>query len=309
MGDYMKYIEQFNNRVNSSRIYPQDNFHFQDNINLLLKTFFEQIKNPNSVLIVGAGNLSDFSLSEFLRIFNEVVLSDVDEISMLRALSYQRLSKHEHNKIVVKKVEYTGFEEHDLLTSFKERFATCLNKEKIDQVLSHIFDTVTTYQFMKDQWGHYNFIYVSPIYTQLLYHQLSVLIEQLIASGYPEHLGVYIRESVLQHMPSVIDRFNQNLRGLLHEEGSMMVLSDVFELEQSSGFYRRVKNGIKNYDVMEEIYEGYKKKYGMGLGDYGLYNLDDKMQTIVSRWLIWPKNETSSYIVKLKIYNNKGGIL
>jgi len=110
-------------------------------------------------------------------------------------------------------------------------------------------------------------------------------------------------------MPSVIDRFNHNLLGLLKEEGSMMVLSDVFELEQSSGFYRRVKNSIKNYDVMEEIYEGYKKKYGMGLGDYGLYNLDDKMQTIVSRWLIWPKNEESSYIVKLKIYNYKGGIL
>ena len=110
-------------------------------------------------------------------------------------------------------------------------------------------------------------------------------------------------------MPILINRFNNNVISLLNETGSLMVLSDIFELKNNSGFYRRVKNSIKNYDVMEEIYDGYKEKYGMGLGDYGLYNLDDKMQKLISRWLIWPKDEESSYIVKLKIYKNKGGKL
>lgn len=305
----MKYVEMFNNQVNSSRLYSQENKDFQDKINLLLKTFFEQLPNTENAIIIGAGNLSDFSLNEFLRIFNGVTITDVDEVSMKRSLSFQRLSKKDYRKVEVKKIEYTGFEEMDLFSSFKERFVNCLSKEKIEQVVSHIFDSVKDYQFMKDKIGTYDFIYVSPIYTQLLYHQISILVDQLISSGYPKHFGKHIKEVVLQEMPDLIDRFNNNLVNLLTPSGSMMVLSDIFELKNNSGFFRRVKNSIKNYDVMEEIHEGYKLKYGMGLGDYGLYNLDDKMQQLISRWLIWPKDEESSYIVKLKIYKNKGGKL
>ena len=63
----MKYIEEFNNKVNSSRLYPQETKDFQDQINLLLKTFFEQQSSTEKACIIGAGNLSDFSLHEFLR--------------------------------------------------------------------------------------------------------------------------------------------------------------------------------------------------------------------------------------------------
>lgn len=303
----MRHIEDFNNKVNSSRIYLQENQDFQKHISLVLKTFFDQISETNRACIIGAGNLSDFSLKEFLRFFNVVTLTDVDVISMKRAISFLHLSKREYTQIEIKKVEYTGFEEFDLFTSFKERFATCLSKEKIDQVISHLYAKVQSYKFMGEAFGTYDFIYVSPIYTQLLYHQTSIFVDQLIQTGYPEHLGKHIKEEVLQRMPKVIDRFNDNLISLLKESGSLAVLSDIFELKNNSGFFRRIKNSIKRYDVMEEIYEGYRNKYGMGLGDYGLYNLDDKMHQFISKWFIWPKDEESSYIVKLKIYNNKGG--
>jgi len=305
----MKQIEDFNNRVNSSRLYPQENKDFQDQINLLLKTFFEQLSSTDKACIIGAGNLSDFSLHEFLRIFNEVTLTDIDEISMKRALSFQRLSRPQYRQVDLRKIEYTGFEKFDLFNSLKERFVNCLSEDKIDQVVKHIFKTVEEYKFLEDETEQYDFVYVSPIYTQLLYHQISILADQLIGSGYPQHLGKHIKAVVLQQMPSLIDRFNNNIIGLLKKTGSVMVLSDIFELANSSGFFRRVKNSIKRHDVMEEIHEGYKKKYGMGLGDYGLYNLDDKMQQFICRWLIWPKDEDNSYIVKLKIYNNKGGTL
>ena len=302
----MKYIEQFNNQVNSSRLYPHESRYFQDKINLLLKTFFEQLEEHDRACVIGAGNLTDFSVKEFLRVFHAVTLTDIDEISMKRALSFQRFSRQEFKRVEVLKVEYTGFEEQDLFASFKERFVNCLSKEKIEQVVEHIFNAAKDYQFLKDSFGMFDFVYVSPIYTQLLYHQISHLVDQLIHSGYPEPLGRYIKEVVLQQMPDMIDRFNNNVISLLKDNGSMMVLSDVFELKHNSGFYRRVKNGIKNFDVMEEIYEGYKKKYGMGLGDYGLYNLDDKLHQHISRWLIWPKDDEESYIIKLKIYNQKG---
>ena len=56
------------------------------------------------------------------------------------------------------------------------------------------------------------------------------------------------------------------------------------------------------WEMAERVYEGYKKKYGIGLGDYGLLNLDEKLEPYLSRWLIWPYDEKSAFIVKLKIY-------
>jgi hypothetical protein len=56
---------------------------------------------------------------------------------------------------------------------------------------------------------------------------------------------------------------------------------------------------------MEEIYNSYKRKYGVGLGDYGLLHLDDIMRAGLSRWLLWPFNENSVFVVKLRIYNKE----
>jgi len=53
---------------------------------------------------------------------------------------------------------------------------------------------------------------------------------------------------------------------------------------------------------MEEIYAGYKRKFGVGLGDFGLLNLDEKNHAYLSRWLLWPFDETNVFVVKLKIY-------
>ena len=131
----MKQIEDFNNRVNSSRLYPQENKDFQDQINLLLKTFFEQLSSTDKACIIGAGNLSDFSLHEFLRIFNEVTLTDIDEISMKRALSFQRLSRPQYRQVDLRKIEYTGFEKFDLFNSLKERFVKCLSEDKIKSIV------------------------------------------------------------------------------------------------------------------------------------------------------------------------------
>jgi hypothetical protein len=43
----------------------------------------------------------------------------------------------------------------------------------------------------------------------------------------------------------------------------------------------------------------------MGLGDYGLYNLDEKMEGNLTKWLVWPFREETNLIVKLKIYIKK----
>ncbi|MDC0559065.1 hypothetical protein OAO42_01500, partial [Candidatus Izimaplasma bacterium] len=122
---------------------------------------------------------------------------------------------------------------------------------------------------------------------------------------YPEHLIKYIENRMLDEMVEIIDRFNVGIVNLLHTDGTMFVLSDVFQVDIGSKFDLRVQAGIKNKLVMDEIYEGYVSKFGMGLGDYGLFSLDKQLQSHVSRWMIWPFTEKVNFVIKVKIYNKK----
>ena len=199
-------------------------------------------------------------------------------------------------------MDYTGFEKNQFFKDFKERIVNCHTFEKIDQVIDSKLAGLTDYKFLKDYSESADFVYISPIYTQLVYNQILRECAILRESGYPEHLIKYIESILLDKMVEVIDRFNDNIVRTLKPLGQLMVLSDIFQVDIGSDFYLRVKNGIRNYEVMEEIYEGYKTKYGIGLGDYGLLNLDEKLTSYLSRWLIWPFNDKSAFIVKLKIY-------
>ena len=299
----MKKIESFNHQLNK-RTYHSDSISkdFGAQIELLLKSAFLRLEQKRKIVIIGAGNLNDLSLDFVLRFFDKVVLTDVDIDTVSETVRYMRLPNKLKQKLECRRIEYTGFEQNQFFADFKERLVNCYTEEKIKQVIDSKLLHLNRYKFLKDD-DDIDFIYVSPIYTQLVYHQVQSECDVLQENGYPIHLVDYIKGYLLDEMINVIDRFNNNLVKKLQQNGVMFVLSDIFQLKNSSGFYRRVKNSIRNYSVMEELYEGYKEKYGMGLGDYGLYNLDGKLKNTLSRWLIWPYDEESSFIVKLKIYS------
>jgi hypothetical protein len=299
----MNGIERFNNQINKRKYFSNSiSKEYTDQIEMLLKSAFSRLEKREKIVIIGAGNLSDFSVEFLLKYFETVVLTDVDVEAINDGLRYMRLPQKYNSRIDVRRIEYTGFENAEFFVDFKERIINCYTEEKINKVIMSKLKSISTYKFLKDD-EDIDFIYVSPIYTQLIYHQLLAECKVLEDNGYPKHLVKYIRELMLDQMTYVIERFNKNLVNKLSNEGALFVLSDIFQLEIKSGFYRRVANSIKNYSVMEELYDGYKEKYGMGLGDYGLYNLGFLARSTLSRWLIWPYDEVSSFIVKLEIYS------
>jgi len=301
----MNDIENFNNQLNR-RSYQMDEISkdFNRQVELLLKSSFSRLKRHEKIVIIGAGNLTDVSLEFLLRFFNEVILTDVDIDSLVRSVNYLRLPNNLRRRVECRRVEYTGFEVNNFFNDFKERLINCRTQEKIMQVIDSLLKGIENYRFLKDD-TDVDFIYVSPIYTQLVLQQVISEANYLKDRGYPSHLVEFIKMYMLDKMSEVIDRFNSNLVSCLSDDGELFVLSDIFQLNKDSGFYRRVKNSIRNHSVMEELYEGYKKKYGMGLGDFGLYNLDDKLHQTLSRWLLWPFDNESSFVVKLNIYRNR----
>jgi len=299
----MKQIERFNHQLNN-RDYFIDELakEYYEHVESILKGAIVRLKEKNKMIVIGAGNLSDISLELLLHFFSDIVLSDIDVSSTLDALKTMKLPDELNRKIRIERIEYTGFEEYTFFEYFKERIVTSKSKDSIKQVFDQKLSEIKQYAFLQND-NEFDLVLVSPIYTQLVYYQVSAECEVLRSTGYNQELIEYIKEYMLNEMVHVIDRFNQQLIKKLNNDGNIVVLSDIFQLQNDSDFYRRVKNGIKNDVVMEELYEGYKKKYGMGLGDYGLYNLDGYLRSTLSRWLIWPFDKDSSLIIKLKIYS------
>lgn len=302
----MKFMEVFNRDLNNSLNQEnKDVDAFRLQVDLILKSLVERLNDNKRVIVIGAGKMKDFSATFFVRRFDEVVLTDVDLSSVIEAENKLNLSENEKKKITKIRIEYTGFEKNAFFQDFKERIINCRTFEKIDQVLSSKMDGLLSYRFLKDYENSGDLVYVSPIYTQLVYNQILRECSVLRENGYPEHMLKYIENIMLDKMVGVIDVFNNNIISAVKDGGYIVVLSDVFQLDVNSDFYLRVKNSIRNHEVMEEIYEGYKKKYGMGIGDYGLLNLDEKLKSYLSRWLIWPFDGKSSFVVKLKIYKRE----
>ena len=299
----MKRIETFNTELNKSNFNTGTGLlEYKKQVSNSIEKAIKLLPKRDKVCIIGAGKMSDFDITIFLRFFDEVIITDIDLTSVNETINYLRLPAKLRKKITIVRTEYTGFEINHFFDDFKERIVNCYTFEKIEQVLESKLKGLDRYKFLKEYENDLDFIFVSPIYTQLIYNQLMRECSVLRETGYPEHLIKFIENYMLDQMIPVIDRFNSNLISRLQKDGRLMVLSDIFQLDVKSDFYKRIEHSIKNYDVIEEIYNGYKEKYGMGLGDYGLYNLDEQMKRSVSKWMIWPFTDKQSFIIKLNIF-------
>jgi len=299
----MKKIEIFNRELNQSLSSDEKQMNvFKQQIDLIMKSVCERLDHCDKSMIIGTGKMNDFSLTFFVKNFKKVILTDIDLNTVNEAVKEFRFTEEELLKLETIRIDYTGFEKNGFFTDFKERIVNCHSFEKIDQVIQSKLVGLEEYSFLKGYFEQVDLIYISPIYTQLVYNQLLHECAALRESGYPEHMIKYIEGIMLDEMVGIIERFNENIFKTLRPGGELVALSDIFQVDIGSRFYLRVKNGIKSHEVMDEIYEGYKEKYGIGLGDYGLLNLDEKLKSYLSRWLIWPFDDKSAFIVKLKIY-------
>lgn len=299
----MDIIKEFNNKLNNSfEKRNKSGISFLEEVDLTLKSTIQKMDHTRQALIIGAGKMEDFSLCFFVKYFDKVVVTDIDIKTSKEVVSKMNLRKSERQKVILKELEYTGFGIFDFFEDFRKDIVKAKSFDEIELFLNEKIENIKKYSFLEYDFKKYDFIYVSPIYTQLIYNQILLECSLLRQSGYQENFLKFIENKMLDEMIQIIDRFNQNLQHLLSENGVLFVLSDVFEVNVGSPFDLRISTAIKNRDVTDGLYESYKKKYGMGFGDYGLYSLDEKMEVLRYKWLIWPFKESTNLVVKLKIY-------
>jgi len=299
----MKVIEIFNRKLNQSLTYENNEIEaFRMQVDEILKYAHEQLLESEMSIIIGAGKMKDFFLTFFVNNYKEVILTDIDIQTVNDELDKLSLSKEALKKITKIRIDYSGFEKNLFFNKFKERIITCHSFDKIDQVINKRLEGLENYKFLRAYYQKADLVYISPIYTQIVYNQVLRECALLRERGYPEHMIKYIENTMLDKMVNIIDTINKNIVNTLKSTGRLVALSDIFQVDIGSDFHLKIKKGINSFEGMEEIYKEYQEKYGIGLGDYGLLNLGEKLTPCLSKWLIWPYDGKSSFIVKLIIY-------
>ena len=270
------------------------NLHQEDYIHKtssLMKDALNHKAMFNTILIIGAGNLSDIPLDYFCEKFHEIYLTDIDQESMNQALVEKQQSK-----IKVIQMDYLGLDD----VYFNHAFFNALihkSKEQIEYDVLQEIDHILDHHFSKKLMTKFDVIYISPIYTQLLYRACEYKLDTMIPYGLSPSRKDDILSCILQQMANLLHHFNQVIMNLLNPEGIIFVASDIFLLTDND-FSLNVKKHISNQKWMNDTYQAYLSQYGIGLGDFGLADLAEHFQSAMKTWLLWGIQTHQSYAVQ-----------
>ncbi len=255
----------------------------------------EHISGCESTLVIGAGNCNDISLSSLVQAtcdetrrgdidkstyvnFQDrarIVLSDIDGQAMERGCERQGVS------LPMAVIDYTGLSGSVLMERFEKALTLGVTTE-IDDVLDAMVSCVQG----QESWTKecYDLLIVLPIHTQIFYRELEDILNfALVTDEISEKDYSLIQQRILDKVPLVIQAFNKHLRELLKYDGHLVIFFDCLE---------DVAGG--NYDLayerqsFQEAYDVYHQEYGMGLGHYGIYEMEEHMKTFDQCWLKWP---------------------
>lgn len=232
--------------------------------------------SKGNLLVLGAGNCHDLNLKDLLQQGHALILTDIDGNSMIDGVERQKVQAE------VIEMDYLGLSDRHWIDELQR---ICLSGHPIEftKWLSHLMATVKEEHFV---W-HGKQIDVTlclPIYTQLLFSQVEGQLRQYWLSDVlrEEDYNDYVR-ALLDIMPSIIGYFNEGLLDLVEKGSQVIVLSDCLE-DVPEGSYSQAYEAGK----FEQAYDQYCQTYGMGLGHYGLYNLEAQTTPSKSKWFRWP---------------------
>ena len=285
-------------RIMNQSIKPTDNASYIEKTNMLMDSVLKTKSTMKTILVLGTGNMHDMSLVFFMRNFKQVTLSDID----IESVKEQIKDKYNNRHVHLQEIDYLGLEQIAFFEELTKDLLLAKTSEKIQGIVNDKMKELLTYQFSSEFQEQFDSIYVSPIYTQLLYRQAESIIYSLSKVGFKKEFQEIALSSLLQNMILVIDHFNREIYKLLKKNGIAFIASDIFNLKDGDDFSHRVKNSIASNDVMEEIYHNYHDTYGFGLGDYGLHSISKMLKVLRSKWVIWNQSEHQAYAVKFRAF-------
>lgn len=270
-----------------------------------------------SLCFFGVGNGCDM---DYFKIMNQDVvmtLTDIDRKAMERAIHFVGI---EPDEVRLAAFDYLG-NCSDLISGLAKRLEKLDQEDgglmayhaSIDQFYKGIMKKIENMDYRAYIQEDQELVILLPIYTQILFVELVSKLSHIKRFG-------DIQDVLLQHMIGVIDRFNYSLVKVIKPEGYLFVLSDIVEIHSEDelfGKYRRevgeqVNSGqdiMQSDSISQEVkkrIEDYENQYGLGLGSYGLLNLEEYMAKSEEDYYFWQFDEKRAFLVKGLVYHKQG---
>ena len=293
-------VDRFNNDVNTS-IFPDEKYKkwsgYRRDIKEFIVKSLDNKKDGGRVIVFGAGALNDIDLFSLCDTFSQVVLTDVDEKSMLDGIVRQQLDKSLESRIKTLKIDYSGAEKAGLFKTMEDLAAKSASSEKIAGYLAEALPDLKPQTEAIRELGTFDLIVSCPVYTQIVFSQIESFLRILHDYGLYEYEALNeILNTAYSCMPAVIERYNDML-GSLTAEGSFIVqITDIAEISTKDSGLRYVKELIAKREKNEAEIEEFISENGLELAQIGIADLKSKTRILNSRYIIWPFDDDKEYL-------------
>ncbi len=293
-------VESFNRDVNQSgdllRKYT-DWSSYRAGVSAMINQAFTYHPNPERALVLAAGNLNDIDLRFLCNKLPALTLSDADVDAMRRGIDRQGLTAGERAKIETLQADYTGVEHAGL---FKALEALVVQTASAQTLADHMQAALHALAHAPVQPAvrRYPLVISCPVYTQLLFTQIEVFLRLLYEAQLYDYADLnLILNAAYDAMPGLLMRYNTLLLNACQPDGLIVLLSDMVEMEAGSRVYRDVSKAAHDGRISARDADVLIKAHGSELSGIGLQDFEKRTQTLSKQYLLWPFDESKSYLV------------
>ncbi len=287
-------VGQFNYDVNNSQN-PDEKFNhwaaYRNETGRLLCGAWE------NCIVLGAGALNDLDLHILCGASRHVVLADIDAASIHAGLQRQMLLKEELAKIEIVRSDFSGAQKSRLFERLEAAVQRRASADELAQELQKIMSELKPEPLLPGVL--FDLVLSCPVYTQLVYTQIEVLLKILHASG--DYHYEELNEILLaahDGMKGVLRNYNELMLGLLPPGGKIAVMSDIMELPANDPRLMALSEQIKKDHIDESLMQSLIDEQGNGLSIGALTELETTLESPETRYFIWPFDEEKTFVVK-----------
>lgn len=312
--DQMTKTESFNHQLNHSDSLGWRWRMFESYRDQLTRFLCDAIQRTDDLFVFAAGNLADIDYKQMIEScqIKEVILSDVDGISLQEGIEQQNI------QAIIRMINYLGKDSDVTIQGFVKELR---DKEKsynnqgivpdaleIQHAMEALFEAIVTDMEQIPVHKTFETVLVLPVYTQLLFFQLEVMLKD-------SYLWHEFRTTFFENMTKVIEAFNRLVLKHSRPSGNIIVVSDLIQIPSMEAVFETMDvirgsfgNNSDTQDLqvqqMEGYVEQYESTYGMGLGSYGVYEMEQHSSLKYYTFLPWQFAEDTLFLVKVCFFSN-----
>ena len=287
-------IGQFNSDINNS--HDPDEKHnrwaaYRSEIGRLLCGAWQ------SSVVLGAGALNDIDMHLLCRASEHVVLADIDAESVQKGLIRQKLSHKEAMKTEIVRCDFSGAQSAKLFERLEAAVKSNASAEEFAGALSTILLEMKPDQLLSG--FSFDLVLSCPVYTQLVYTQIEVLLKILYASeqySYDELHRILL--AAHSSMKCVLRGYNKLMLSLLSPGGRLIVLSDIMELPSKDPRLQILAEQNKKGCINARLLQSLIEEQGNELAINALEEIESELESPEIRYFIWPFDDEKSFLVK-----------